>query len=107
MRAQHEVLDDEILVALEARAGGDVRLDDPLLMEGEPIGLAPAAASPVLLARLGSAALLHAAGLHLGPALHALERRNLRPQLGDRPPQRGVLGQQPLGQGLELAARQV
>ena len=40
VRAQHQVLDQEVLVALEARAGGDVRLDDPLLVDGEPLGLA-------------------------------------------------------------------
>jgi hypothetical protein len=109
VRAQHEVLDQEVLVALEARAGGDLRLDHALLVDGEPpdlAGLRPAA--PALLGRLGPGGLIHAAGLHLGPALDALEGRDLRlrPQLGDRPLQGGVLDQQPLGQGLQLAARQ-
>ena len=37
--AQHQVLNQEVLVALEARAGGS-RRDDPLLVDGEPLGLA-------------------------------------------------------------------
>ena len=55
VRAEHQVLDQEVLVALEARAGGDVRLDDALLVDGEPLGLAPATASPVRGTRLGLA----------------------------------------------------
>ena len=106
VRAEHQVLDQEVLVALEPRAGGDVRLDDALLVDGEPVSLAPATASPVRGTRLGPGALLHAAGLHLGAALHALERRDLGLQLGDRLLQGVVLGQQPFGQGLQLTARQ-
>ena len=105
VRAEHQVLDQEVLVALEPRAGGDVRLDDALLVDGEPVSLAPATASPVRGTRIG-AGLLHAAGLHLGAALHALERRDLGLQLGDRLLQGVVLGQQPFGQGLQLTARQ-
>ena len=44
--------------------------------------------------------------LHLGSALQALERRDLRPQFSDRLLQRGIVRQQPLGQGLQLTARQ-
>jgi hypothetical protein len=107
VRAQHEVLDQEVLVALEARAGGDLRLDHALLVDGEPPDLAGLhGTTPALPGRLGLGGLLHAAGLHLGAALHAFKRRDLRPQLGDRLPQGGVLGQQPLGQGLQLTARQ-
>src|SRR5206468_7912721 len=90
VRAEHQVLDQEVLVALEPRAGGDVRLDDALLVDGEPVSLAPATASPVRGARLGPGALLHAAGLQLGAAFDALERRDLGLQLGDRLPQ-GVI----------------
>jgi hypothetical protein len=108
VRAEHEVLDQEGLVALKARAGGDVRRrDDPLLVDGQPRALAALGiAAPARPGRCGFGALLHAAGLHLGPALHALEGRDLRPQLGDHPPQGGVLGQQPLDQRLQLAAWQ-
>ena len=55
---------------------------------------------------LGFGALLHAAGLQLGPALHALELGNLRAQLGDRLLQRRVLRQQAFHQSLKVAARQ-
>jgi hypothetical protein len=93
VRAQHEVLDQEVLVALEARAGGDLRLDHALLVDGEPPDLAGLhGTTPALPGRLGLGGLLHAAGLHLGAALHAFKRRDLRPQLGDRLPQGGVLG---------------
>jgi hypothetical protein len=54
----------------------------------------------------GLRTLVHAARPHLGPTFHALERRELRLQLGDRLLQGGLLRQQPLGQGLQLAARQ-
>src|SRR4051794_8533001 len=66
-------------VALEARAGGDVRRrDDPLLVDGEPPDLAgPRAAAPARPGRPGLGRLLHAARPHLGPALQALERRDL------------------------------
>ena len=106
VRAQHQVLDQEVLVALEARAGGDVRLDDALLVDGEPVSLAPATASPVRGTRLGPGALLHAAGPQLGAAFDALERRDLGLQLGDHLPQSVILGQQPLGESLQLSARQ-
>jgi hypothetical protein len=106
VRAQHQILDQEVLVALEARAGGGVRLDDPFLVDGEPVGLTPATAAPARDSRRGLGGLLHTAGPHLGPALHPLECRDLGPQLGERLPQGGVLRQQPLGQSLQLAPRQ-
>ena len=105
VRPQHEVLDQEVLVALEARAGRDIRPDDPVLVDDEPPDLASLGAA-ALLRRLRPGGLVHATGLELGPALDAFERRDLRPQLGDRLSQRGVLGQRPLGKGLKLAARQ-
>ena len=40
MRAQHQILDDEVLVALEARPGRHVGLDDALLVNDQPLGLA-------------------------------------------------------------------
>jgi hypothetical protein len=107
VRAQHQILDHEVFIALEARAGGDVGRNDLLLADGEPLGLAaPGPTAPVPPVRLGLGALLHAAGLELGPALDAFERRDLRPQFGDRLLQRRVLRQQPLGQRLKLAAWQ-
>jgi hypothetical protein len=79
VRAQHQVLDEEVLVTLEARAGRDLRRrDDPLLVDGEPPDLAAlGTAAPALPGRLGLGRLFHAARLHLGPALQALERRDL------------------------------
>jgi hypothetical protein len=105
VRAEHEVLYEEVLVALEARAGGDVRRHDPLLVDGEPRALAAlgTAARP---GWRGFGALLHAAGLRLGPAFDALERRDLGLQPGDHLPQGVILGQQPLGESLQLTARQ-
>jgi hypothetical protein len=107
LRAQHQILDQDVLVALEAGAGGDVGREDALLGDGQPVGLAAAdAAGPRLARRLGLGALLHAARLQLGPALHALELGDLRPQLGDRLLERGILRQQPLGQGFQRVTRQ-
>jgi hypothetical protein len=105
VRPQHEILDQEVLAALEARAGRDLRRDDPVLVDGEPPDLAGLGAA-ALPRRLGPGSLVHATGLELGPALDAFEGRDLSPQLGDRLPQRGVPRQQLLGQGLQLAARQ-
>jgi hypothetical protein len=104
---QHEILDEEVLVALEAGAWRNLRLEDTLLADGEPFTLATFGAPFLALAgRLGLGALVHAARLHRRSALQALEGRNLSPQLGDRLLQRGILRQQPLGQGLQLTARQ-
>jgi hypothetical protein len=92
MRPQHEILDEEVLVALEAGARRNLRLDDALLAGGAPLALAAlGAAFPALAGRLGLGALVHAARLHRRSALQALEGRNLRPQLGDRLLQRGIL----------------
>jgi hypothetical protein len=106
MRMQHEILDEEILVALEAGAWRNLRLDDALLADGEPFTLAALGAGFLALAsRLGLGALVHAARLHPRSALQALEGRNLPPQFGDRLLQRGVLHQQALDQRLKLTAR--
>src|SRR3954453_15903965 len=62
MRAQHQILDDEVLVALEARPGRHVGLDDALLFNDQPLGLAlPDAALAGLVRRLRFRLLLHAA----------------------------------------------
>jgi hypothetical protein len=106
VRAQHHVLDQEIFIALEARAGGDLRRDDPLLINGEPPNLTGLGAA-ALPSRPGLGALLHAAGPHLGPALHPLQLGDLSAQLGHGLRQGGVLRQQALGQSLKLAPRQV
>jgi hypothetical protein len=43
MRAQHQLLHHEALLALEARAGRDLRLDHAVLMDDPPRRLAAAA----------------------------------------------------------------
>ena len=105
MRIQNEILDEEVFITLEPRAGRHVRRDDPLLIDEEPPDLALLGTRARTGGR-GLGALVHAARPHLGPTLQALERRHLRPQLGNRLLQGGILRQQPLGQDLQLAARQ-
>src|SRR4051794_15913611 len=62
MRAQHQILDDEVLVALEARPGRHVDLDDALLINDQLPGLAlPGAALAGLVRRLRLGLRLHAA----------------------------------------------
>ena len=105
---QHEILDKEVLVAFEAGAWRNLRLDDTLLADSQPFALANLGAAFLALAgRLGLGALVHAARLHRRSPLEALEGRNLSPQLGDRLLQCGILRQQPLGQVLQLAAREL
>jgi hypothetical protein len=105
---QHEVLDEEVLVTLEAGAWRNLRLDEALLTGSEPFALATlGAAFRALAGRLGLGALVHAARLHSRSALQAFEGRNLLPQLGDRLLQCGILCQQPLSQSLQLTAREV
>src|SRR4051794_31301054 len=74
-------------------------------MGSRPALLAFAAAPPALGGR-GLGPLVHAAGLQLGSASDALERRDLGLQPGDHLPQGVILGQQPLGQRLQLTAWQ-
>ena len=104
---QHEILDKKVLVAFEAGAWRNLHLDDALLANSEPFALAALDATLLALAsRLGLGALVQAARLHPRAALQALERRDLPPQISDHLLQGGVLRQQPLDQGLQLAARQ-
>jgi hypothetical protein len=87
-------------------AGG--RFDDAVLVNGEAPALAVlGAARPVRAERLRLGGLLHAAGLHLGPALHALELGDLLAQLTHRLLQRRVPRHQALGQSFKLTTRQV
>ena len=91
-RADDQLLHDEVLVALEARADRRLGRDHPLLVDGElgPFALAPL--GPPLgpwLARL-----LHAAGPELGPALQALEPGDLLAQGGVLRLRRGTLLEQ-------------
>ena len=98
------VLNDEVLVALEA--GGRrqvVRLADPSFVYAElrPLGAAPALPA----AAFGSGCLrrlLHAAGLELRAALQALEPRDLLAQLRVLCLQPGVLLQSLQQQRLQL-----
>src|SRR5689334_20055918 len=95
-----------VAMALEARAGRHVHPDDPLLMDHQPLGLVALPPAFATVRRLGLGLLLHPARPDRGPARHALERRNLRPQVRNRLLQGGVLRQQAFGQGLKVAARQ-
>jgi hypothetical protein len=108
MRAQHEILDDEVLVALEARPGRHVDLDDALLINDQLPGLAlPGAALAGLVRRLRLGLRLHAARPDRRAPRHTLELGNLRAQIRHHLLQRGVLRQQAFGQGLEVATRQL
>jgi hypothetical protein len=107
MRVQHQILDDEVLVALEARPGRHVGLDDALLINDQPLGLALlGAALARLVRRLRLGLLLHATWPDRGTSRHALQLGNLRAQVRHRPLQLGVFRQQALGQGLKVAPRQ-
>jgi hypothetical protein len=84
-RLHDQVLDGELLVALEAGAGRNVLgLDDLGLGDGQPAALGPAPADLALALGCGPGLrrLLHAARHDLGPALQALQPRNLVTQLG-------------------------
>src|SRR4051812_35352047 len=108
MGAQHEILNQEGLVAFEARAGRDgPGLDDALLMNGQ-IGalgaLAPAFARRTLLGQ-GLAGLLHAARLDLGPAFEPLETGDLVPLGRDGALQLGALDHERNHQRPEIRKR--
>src|SRR3954467_1540453 len=108
MGAQHEILNDEGLVAFEARAGRDgPGLDDALLMNGQ-IGalgaLAPAFARRTLLGQ-GLAGLLHAARLDLGPPFEPLETGDLVPLGRDGALQLGPLDHERNHQRPEIRKR--
>ncbi len=78
MRAQHQVLHHEVLVALEARAGRDRDLDHTVLMDGTPRRLVAAtAARPGWCGGRPLGSLLHAARLDLGTALEAFQTGDL------------------------------
>src|SRR3954447_10289476 len=107
VRPHHKILDDEVLIALEARAGRNRGRDDALFVDDQPRGLA--LLRPMLsdaAHRLGLGLLLHAARLDRRTRRHALQPGDLRAQFSHRPLQRGVLRQQALGQGLKVATRQ-
>ena len=105
MRAQHEILDDEILVALEARSDRHVGLDDALLVNDQSLGLALLDAALARLVRW-LRLLLHAARPDRRAPRHAFELGNFRTQFRHRLLQLGVFRQQAFGQGLKLATRQ-
>src|SRR4051794_13859142 len=77
--ANDHVLDQEILVALEARAGRHLGRDDPLLVHAQIGSAAPLAAAlaPTLLRRRVPARLLHPARLDRRGTLETLETRDL------------------------------
>src|SRR5205814_8750570 len=88
MRANDEVLDDEVFIALEPRPLRNRRLAAPLLVDG-PLGrlVATATARPVR-CRSWLARLLHPArlsGLDVRPAFQPLQPRDLLALLADNP----------------------
>ena len=76
VRTQDQLLDHVGLVSLEPRAGGNGRLEHPLLVDHKPVDLAtPAARLAFRARRLGG--LLHAARFELRRPLEPFQPRNL------------------------------
>ena len=108
MRAQHQILHHEVLVALEARAGRGCSLDHALLVDGATRGLvAAAAARPRCWEGRGLGCLLHAARLDVGPALEALQTRDLGVARRHLPLQIAHTTQQIDDQSFQLCRRQI
>jgi len=103
---QHEVLDQEVLVAAELRAGRHRGAQHPLLHRHPRHHLAAAAASLAVARRLRLAGLLHPARLDLGPALQPLEAGDLLALRRHRPLEFRNLGQQLDNQRLQLGRGQ-
>jgi hypothetical protein len=116
-RHQEQVLDDDVLVALEARSGWHRDREHLVLDAAPPVALGAApAAPPRSLAgrrRRGVARPLQARGLPLRPRRQPLEPGDLVLQLSVLGPQRGILlaqpddlVQQPRHQGSKIPDRQ-
>src|SRR4029079_14359865 len=90
--ANDHVLDQEILIALEARAGRHRDLHDPILVHAQIGSTAPAAAplAPTLLRRRVPARLLHPARLDRWGTFEAFEAGELPGHPRDRVVQPGV-----------------
>jgi hypothetical protein len=109
VRAQHEILQDVILVTLEARAGWPVDHRQDAILVDRPALARPALGAAIvgILPRLQLGARLQTTRLELRSALQTLELGDRRAQLSDRLLELGVLRQQPLGQSLKLTARKI
>src|SRR5438132_11569327 len=109
-RADLQILHHIDLVALEARAGRNRRPDDPILDRRNRRWLAPTApALAIGLQRRRRTCLLHAAGLarlDLGPALQALQSRNLLALLAQLLFERGNFFQQIANPSLQFGWRE-
>ncbi len=103
---QHNVLHHEILVAFEARAFRNLRLEDLLFNVDPRCRLASATAAAALSTGFRRSAVLHAARLDMWPALQSLQPRNLLTQLRYHAFLPGVLLKQPQHQLLQLGRRQ-
>ena len=93
--AEHEILNEEILVALETRAGGNVGRDDALLVDGEPGRLRPCPPGACVRAGwLEPGLLVQAAGLNGRALFQALETGDLIALGGHSAFERGHFAQQ-------------
>src|SRR3712207_111579 len=107
MGAQHKILNQEGLVAFEARAGRDGSgLEDALLMDSQIGALAPTFARRTLSGR-GLAGLLHPAWLDLGPAFEPFETGDLVPLRRHRVLQLRHFAQQLSHERLQLGTGQI
>ncbi|EDP60995.1 hypothetical protein BAL199_00660 [alpha proteobacterium BAL199] len=107
-RADNQILNDERLVALEARARRNRSLHHPILDHDtrQLLGAATTALAAPTRRRLGCARLLHAARLQLRTCRQPLQSRDLIALLGDCLLQLRHLAQKPLHQSLQLGVRQ-
>ncbi|ASY73900.1 hypothetical protein SF83666_a43120 (plasmid) [Sinorhizobium fredii CCBAU 83666] len=111
-RLDDQVLDDEVLVALEAGARRNLGLHDPILdRHSRQVRLAAATSLAAgVRCRISRARLLHAArpvGLDVRPALQTLQPRDLLALLANRLLQRRHLAKQFQHQLPELGVRQI
>ena len=107
---QDQILDDDVLVALEARAGRRRRLQHLLLADHQVIPLRATSTLALRLARLPRrrrlARLLHPGRLQLRPRRQPLQPGNLLPESGVLRPKPELLGQQARDQSPEVPDRQ-
>lgn len=109
-RHQQQILDDDVLIALEARPGRRRCRQHALFANHQaiPLGTAPTLALWLArrLRRRRLARFLHPGRLQLRPRRQALQPSDLLPKSGILRPQPGHLGQQALDQGPQLPDRQ-
>ena len=109
VRAQHQILHHEVLVALETRTGRHRGRDHPILVDAAPGGLVAAAAMGRAggARRLGLRCRFHARRLQRRARRHALEPRNLVALGRDSPFQLRHARQQRDHQRLQVVKRQL